>query len=204
MRFLIQRVLNASVTVGNKEISRINKGVCVLVGIYKNDTIKDGKRLINKLLGMRLWPDNQGNPWKTSIKDNNYEILFVSQFTLYARMKGTKPDYSHAMSPNDAKILYNEFKELSYKLYDKNKIFDGEFGAKMKVNINNDGPVTIMLNTDDIHQNNDKKPDSNKTRKKEAKKQQKIININNNDNSNTDQSKCVQLIDSVLQRLNDL
>merc|ERR1719419_1358251 len=99
MRFVIQRVRSASVSVDNKVISSINRGLCVLVGIHKDDTIKDGQRLISKLLGMRLWPDQDDRPWRTSVVSNEFEILFVSQFTLYARMKGTKPDYSHSMPP---------------------------------------------------------------------------------------------------------
>ena len=199
MRFVVQRVLSASVSVDNKVISSIHKGVCVLVGINKNDTIKDGERLISKLLGMRLWPDTNDRPWRTSIVDNKFQILFVSQFTLYARMKGTKPDYSHAMTPSDADKLYQQFLNIARKKYENDKIFDGKFGAYMNVKIENDGPVTICLNTDDSVAKQKKNPNSKTTLKKKqnkaSKKQEKINQENSkknndekkeNDNANND------------------
>eukprot|EP01083_Nonionella_stella_P007423 21460_1 len=173
MRFVIQRVLSASVAVDNIVISSINRGVCVLVGIGQDDTMKDAQRLISKLLGMRLWADQDGKPWRRSIVNNGYEILFVSQFTLYARMKGTKPDYSHAMPPKEAEVLYNQFLDLARKKYESDKIFDGKFGAYMNVKIENDGPVTIHLNTDDSVAKQKKDPNSKRSQRK---KQSKIEN----------------------------
>ena len=191
MRFVIQRVLSASVSVDSKVISSINRGVCVLVGINKDDTIKDGERLISKLLGMRLWPDTNDRPWRESLVNRQYEILFVSQFTLYARMKGTKPDYSHAMTPKDAEKLYNQFLDLAKSKYDSNKIFDGKFGAKMNVKIENDGPVTICLNTDDSVAKQKKDPNSKRSKAKKEhaafKKQQK--NNNDKDSNQNDEKK---------------
>lgn len=88
MRCIIQRVLNASVTVGGNKISKINKGLLVLVGVHRDDTKADREWLARKILNLRLWPDEQGKPWNKSVKDMGYEVLLVSQFTLYTTLKG--------------------------------------------------------------------------------------------------------------------
>lgn len=88
MRAIIQRVISGSVTVNGKKVSSIKKGLLVLVGITKADTKADREWLIRKLINIRLWPDDAGKPWNKSIKDLNYELLLVSQFTLYSTMKG--------------------------------------------------------------------------------------------------------------------
>lgn len=217
MRFVIQRVLSASVSVDSKVISSIGKGVCVLVGIHRDDTIQDGKRLISKLMGMRLWPDKEERPWKTSLVDNHFEILFVSQFTLYARMKGTKPDYSHAMTPEDARKLYDNFLALARSKYDSEKIFDGQFGAYMKVQIENDGPVTITLNTDDSVAKQKKDPNSHKSQKKKEKTNGKPMKSKDNgqgqvqpssskkatQSNRTNQGSLLQRMDKVIDFLDD-
>jgi D-aminoacyl-tRNA deacylase len=94
MRAIIQRVISGSVTVNGVKISSIKKGLLVLVGITKADTKADRDWLIRKLINIRLWPDENGKPWNKSIKDLSYELLLVSQFTLYATMKGIKPQFS--------------------------------------------------------------------------------------------------------------
>lgn len=88
MRVVIQRVTRASVTVEDYVTGAINEGLAILVGIKRGDTVKEAERMVNKILGMRMWPDQTDNPWKKNVKEMEREILFVSQFTLYARMKG--------------------------------------------------------------------------------------------------------------------
>ena len=142
MRLLVQRSLNSNVSVNNKIVGKIEKGLVVLVGFTNDDTEKDVDYLINKVLNLRIFDDENGVMNK-SILDVNGEILSVSQFTLYAdTKKGNRPSYIGAMKNNDAINLYNLFNE---KLKEKISVETGIFGADMKVNIINDGPVTIML-----------------------------------------------------------
>uniref|UniRef100_A0A6B2LP59 D-aminoacyl-tRNA deacylase n=1 Tax=Arcella intermedia TaxID=1963864 RepID=A0A6B2LP59_9EUKA len=146
MRVIIQRVLRGSVSVGGKQISSINRGLVVLVGIKAGDTEKDAQWICNKLLKARLWPkDNK--EWNISLQDQKYEILLVSQFTLYAVFKGLKPDFHNAMPPNEAKLFYNNFVDLVKKNYEPSLVKDGEFGAMMEVEIINDGPVSLTLDS---------------------------------------------------------
>merc|ERR1711994_917371 len=93
----VQRVVKASVSVGDDLVSSIGQGLCVLVGISKYDTHKDMEYMVRKLVNLRLWDNDQGKRWSCSVKDKNFEILCVSQFTLYCTLKGNKPDYHMAM-----------------------------------------------------------------------------------------------------------
>ena len=146
MRAIIQRVLSSSVTVGGETISSINKGLCVLVGITKGDTEKEVEQVVRKVLNMKLWPDEKGRPWQSSVMAMGYEVLFVSQFTLYAQThKGNRPDFSKALGPEQAKPMYEGLLKLARSSYPKGTVCDGEFGANMLVQIANDGPVTIPL-----------------------------------------------------------
>ncbi|XP_017037847.1 D-aminoacyl-tRNA deacylase isoform X2 [Drosophila kikkawai] len=99
---------------------------------------------VRKILALRLF-EEEGKRWQKSVKDLSLEILCVSQFTLYHRLKGNKPDFSAAMKGEEAQQLYNQFLERLGQSYDSSKIKDGKFGAYMQVHIENDGPVTINL-----------------------------------------------------------
>ncbi|KAI7899209.1 D-tyrosyl-tRNA deacylase [Cokeromyces recurvatus] len=147
MRAVIQRVTKASVTVDNKVISSIQKGLCVLLGIGTDDTEKDIDYMVNKILNIRVFNEND-IMWKKGVKDAGLELLCVSQFTLQAQtIKGNKPDFHRAMKSESAKEMYALFLEKLGKAYDPSKIKDGEFGAMMLVDISNDGPVTLELDS---------------------------------------------------------
>ena len=141
---LLQRVSSSSVRIDNKEIAKINRGYNILLGILKDDTIEDINKLIPKILKLRLFNDECGK-MNLSIKDIDGEILVISQFTLGANYKkGNRPSFMDAMNPRDAKILYRTFVD-TLKDYITTK--EGVFGASMSVEIINDGPVTIILDS---------------------------------------------------------
>ena len=144
MKVVIQRCNKASVIVNNDKRS-INKGVVVLLGMTHNDQEKDIDYLIKKITNLRIFEDKD-NKMNYSVKDINGEILLVSQFTLYANTKeGNRPSFTDSMKYNDAIELYNTF---IYKLKETNIPFKtGEFGEDMKVKLENDGPVTIIIDT---------------------------------------------------------
>ncbi|EDV49523.1 D-aminoacyl-tRNA deacylase isoform X1 [Drosophila erecta] len=144
MRAVIQRVKAAKVTVLDELVSSIGPGLCVLVGIKATDTARDVEYLVRKILALRLF-EEEGKRWQKSVKDLNLELLCVSQFTLYHRLKGNKPDFSAAMKGDEAQKLYNHFLDQLGQSYNSSKIKDGKFGAYMQVYIENDGPVTINL-----------------------------------------------------------
>lgn len=178
MRAIIQRVTSASVSVNGKIISQIKNGLCVLIGICHDDTEKDANYICDKLLKIRLWPEEGkggkvGRPWAVNVQQLDYDVLLVSQFTLYARLKGNKPDYHGAMAPQEAKKFYQIFVEKVHKTYKKDtKVHDGEFGAYMSVDIQNDGPVTIDLDSD----SQPWKQKTEKIEKKDVKSQKKNSN----------------------------
>ncbi len=143
MRLLIQRVSNAAVVVDNNLISEIKNGLLVFIGISADDNESTIDWLVNKLLNLRIFEDDTGK-MNLSVSDLNYDIMIISQFTLYANCKrGRRPDFTNAGKPEQAEKLYNSFiKELESK-YKAPKT--GIFGADMKVSLLNDGPVTIIL-----------------------------------------------------------
>ncbi len=146
MKVVIQRCSKGSVYVNNKLISSIDKGFVLLVGIAKDDTLEDVKYLANKILKLRIFNDEKGIMNK-SIVDINGEILSISQFTLQTKTKeGNRPSYANAASFDQAKDLYNKF---NFILNSKIKTTEGVFGSDMLVNINNDGPVTIIIDSKD-------------------------------------------------------
>ncbi|KAK7071498.1 D-tyrosyl-tRNA(Tyr) deacylase [Halocaridina rubra] len=147
MRAVIQRVRQASVSVGDELISSIGRGVCVLIGIHKNDTPADIEYIVRKILNTRIFEDANGKRWQIGVKDAGLEILSVSQFTLYCELKGNKPDYRHAMGGEAAQNFYQDFIQQLRKQYKPEMIKDGVFGAMMQVNIENDGPVTINIDS---------------------------------------------------------
>lgn len=148
MRALIQRVSKASVTVLNKRISGIQNGLLVFVGIEDIDTVDDIEWLSSKIVNLRIFDDENNVP-NISVKDNGGNILLVSQFTLHANTKkGNRPSYIRASKPEFARPMYEKMiTQLEHDL--GKKIFTGEFGADMKVELLNDGPVTIWIDTKD-------------------------------------------------------
>ena len=138
MRAVIQRVLRASVRVGDETISSIERGLCVLIGICQDDDVNDLDYIAKKLLSIRLWPSIDGTKnWTRSIRDIDGSLLCVSQFTLHATLKGTKPDFHLSMSADQSKNLYEKLLQTLKNQYETNRIFDGEFGAMMNVQIGN-------------------------------------------------------------------
>ncbi len=146
MRIVIQRVSEASVTIERQVKSSIQAGLLILLGIGEEDTEEDAKWLVNKVIGLRIFDDEQG-VMNHSIMDINGEILVVSQFTLMASYKkGNRPSWIHAARHEVSIPLYNYFcKALSEAL--GKPVGTGEFGADMKVRLLNDGPVTICMDT---------------------------------------------------------
>lgn len=143
MRFLVQRVTEASVTVDNIVTGKIGKGFLVLIGITHSDTKDDADFLINKLLNLRVFSD-ENDKMNLNINQVNGELLLVSQFTLYANTShGNRPDFLEAAKPAYAEELYEYIiKECKNRNIN---VQTGIFGADMKVHLLNDGPVTIML-----------------------------------------------------------
>ena len=142
MRVLVQRSLESSVSVDYKVVGKISKGLVLLVGFHKDDTVQDIDYMIQKVLHLRIFNDEQGM-MNRSILESNGEILSISQFTLYAdTKKGNRPSYIEAMKSDQAKILYNLWNQ---KLRELIPVETGVFGADMKVSITNDGPITITL-----------------------------------------------------------
>ena len=143
MRFVIQRVTQASVTVDNKQIGAIEKGFLVLIGVSGEDTKEIADKMIKKLIGMRIFEDENGKT-NLSLADVNGELLLVSQFTLYANCrKGNRPSFIEAGAPDEANKLYE------YIISEASKqvpvVEHGIFGADMKVSLENDGPFTVIF-----------------------------------------------------------
>ena len=146
MRVVIQRVKRASVTIGGIPKSRIDHGLLVFVGIEGQDDISDVEWLCNKIVQLRIFNDNDGI-MNMSVAETEGSIMSVSQFTLHAKTKkGNRPSYINAASQETAIPLYNYFNETLAKLLGKS-IATGEFGAMMDVELINDGPVTILIDT---------------------------------------------------------
>ena len=142
MKVVIQRVDSSSVTVSNEEISSINGGLLLLWGVEVNDSIEDVNVLTEKILNLRIFSDEEGKMNK-SIADVGGSILLVSQFTLLADVsKGNRPSFIKSENPDNAKLL---LKSAIKNFSEKVEIKEGEFGAFMKVELINDGPVTILL-----------------------------------------------------------
>ncbi|KAK9048549.1 hypothetical protein SSX86_032486, partial [Deinandra increscens subsp. villosa] len=146
MKAVVQRVASASVEVEGRMVSEIGPGLLVLIGIHELDTDSDADYICRKVLNMRLFPNEKtGKTWDQNVMQKNYEVLLVSQFTLYGILKGNKPDFHVAMAPDKAKSMYASLVQRFQTSYRSNAVRDGEFGAMMKVNLVNDGPVTMQL-----------------------------------------------------------
>ncbi|GAA5858352.1 hypothetical protein JCM8547_004662 [Rhodosporidiobolus lusitaniae] len=151
MKAVLQRCKSASVTVDGRVVSSIGRGVLCLIGVGTGDTEHEREWLASKILGMKLFPEDKDGEvwgWKKSVVDADYEVLCVSQFTLMANLrKGSKPDFHGAMSSETSKAFYEAFLQDMRSKYKADKIFDGEFGAMMDVQLVNDGPVTLILDS---------------------------------------------------------
>jgi len=143
MKIVLQRVKEANVRVKGKIVGKINKGIALLVGIERGDREEGAKYLANKIVNLRIFPDNEGK-MNLSLLDVRGEILAVSQFTLAASLKkGRRPSFENAEEPKKAEELFNFFvNELKSK---RVKVETGIFGAMMEVFLINDGPVTYIL-----------------------------------------------------------
>ncbi|MCH4040165.1 MAG: D-aminoacyl-tRNA deacylase [Eubacteriales bacterium] len=148
MRFVIQRVQKAAVTVDGREIGAIDKGFLVLVGVEDSDTEAVADKMVRKMIGLRIFEDEQGLTNK-NLASVGGSLLVVSQFTLYADCrKGNRPSFIRAGKPEHAEKLYEYI--LSKCAESVPIVRHGEFGADMKVSLVNDGPFTIVLDSDEI------------------------------------------------------
>lgn len=146
MRVVIQRVQHASVTVEENIIGKIEKGLLVLAGFEENDNQADFEWMANKIIQLRIFNDENG-VMNLSVQDLEGDLLVVSQFTLHAlTKKGNRPSYIKSSPPDFAKNQYNEFVKVLQNKYIR-QIQTGEFGADMKVELLNDGPVTICIDS---------------------------------------------------------
>lgn len=148
MKFVIQRVTQADVTVEDKVIGKIGKGFLVLIGVGQEDTKEIADKMIKKMVGLRIFEDENGKT-NLALKDVDGEMLLISQFTLYANCKkGNRPSFIEAGAPDMASEMYEYITEECKKSVPI--IERGSFGAEMKVSLVNDGPFTIVLDSEQI------------------------------------------------------
>ncbi|MFZ1701788.1 MAG: D-aminoacyl-tRNA deacylase [Pyrinomonadaceae bacterium] len=146
MRVVVQRVSRAKVTVSGRIVGEIEQGLLVLLGIAKDDQISDADYLVEKLINLRIFDDGEGK-MNLSLTDIDGEMLVVSQFTLYAdTRRGRRPSFIEAARGEDAVEIYRHFVEKSQAVI--RKVATGEFGAMMDVELVNDGPVTIVIDSE--------------------------------------------------------
>lgn len=146
MRVIIQRCSRAEVRINDKTVGKIQKGFVLLVGITHNDTEKEVELLAKKVSGMRIFEDENGK-MNLALADVDGAVLSISQFTLYGdAKKGNRPSFIQAARPEIAEPLYNQFNKILREQHNLT-VETGEFGADMKVDFINDGPVTIILDT---------------------------------------------------------
>jgi len=146
MRALLQRVSYASVIVDNEIVGQINQGLLILLGVGPNDTKEQARTLADKIIHLRIFEDDEGK-MNRSLRDTGGAALVVSQFTLYAdTRKGRRPSFINAASPAIAEPLFEQFKDMlaGYTI----QVASGSFGATMQINLSNEGPVTIWLDTE--------------------------------------------------------
>ncbi|CAE7453173.1 D-tyrosyl-tRNA(Tyr) deacylase 1 [Symbiodinium microadriaticum] len=147
MKLVIQRVTRASVVIDEKTHSSIGKGLLLLLGIEQGDGLDQVNHLASKVSKLRLWPDlkDSKKQWASSVVDNGFELMVVSQFTLFATFKKPKPDFHQAMGGSEAEGLYEAFVGKCRSELSPGKVSTGSFGAMMNVELCNDGPVTVEL-----------------------------------------------------------
>lgn len=150
MRAVIQRVKYASVTINGAVKSKIEQGFLILFGAGEGDTVEDAELLAKKTAGMRIFCD-ENDKMNLSLADIGGSVIVVSQFTLYADCRrGNRPSFTNAAPPAEANELYEYFVKLLRDEYGIKNVQTGEFGADMKVELLNDGPVTIILDSDEL------------------------------------------------------
>lgn len=148
MKFVIQVVSEANVKINDEVRGEINRGLVVLIGVGKEDTKEIADKMIKKMLGLRIFADENGKT-NLSLSSVNGGLLLISQFTLYADCsRGNRPGFTMAGSPDLAKELYEYI--ISECKKQVNEVGEGEFGADMKVSLVNDGPFTIVLDSEDL------------------------------------------------------
>ena len=148
MRLVVQEVLKASVSISGEEVASIGRGELVLVGLKEGDDGKIVERMIDKLLKARIFPDGQGMT-NLSLSQIGGEILAVSQFTLYGSLKdGNRPSFVEAMKPDKARVLFKYFQERLTSLFPSARF--GVFQADMQVSLVNDGPFTVLFDSEQL------------------------------------------------------
>lgn len=147
MRAVVTRVKSAAVAIDGRINGKIGQGLCVLLGVGPNDTEEDAKRLADKICNVRIFEDENGR-MNLNLETVGGSLLVVSQFTLYADLKSRRPGFSHAAKPDKAVPLYELFMQ---ECRDKGfSVEHGEFGADMQVESVNDGPVTLVYDTEQV------------------------------------------------------
>lgn len=150
MRAIIQRVGSASVTINGETVGSIEAGYMILLGVSQQDTDEQAQKLWSKISKLRIFCDEAGKT-NLSIHDIAGSVLIVSQFTLYADCKkGNRPSFTRAGAPDEANRLYEAFLELARTDLGPDRVAHGSFGAEMQVALVNDGPFTILLDTDTL------------------------------------------------------
>ncbi|KAA0211792.1 D-tyrosyl-tRNA(Tyr) deacylase [Ignavibacteria bacterium CHB1] len=146
MKAVIQRVLKADIKVKNENVASIDNGLLVFIGVAKGDNFSIAELMCRKIIDLRIFDDANGK-MNLSLSDIRGSILFVSQFTLCAdnNKSGNRPSFINAEEPQKAKKIYEHLVNYATEYYDSSKIQTGVFAAEMKVNLTNDGPVTIIL-----------------------------------------------------------
>ena len=148
MRAVVQRVSRAAVEVDGEAVGEIGRGYLVLLGVGHDDTEQEAQKLLRKLLGLRIMEDGEGKT-NLALADVAGELLVVSQFTLFANCRrGRRPSFTDAAAPEQAEALYERFVSLARA--ESVRVETGSFGAKMEVSLVNDGPFTVVLDTDDL------------------------------------------------------
>ncbi len=148
MRAVVQRVSRAAVEVDGDVVGEIGRGYLVLLGVGHDDTEQEAQKLLRKLLGLRIMEDGEGKT-NLALADVAGELLVVSQFTLFANCRrGRRPSFTDAAAPEQAEALYERFVSLARA--ESVRVETGSFGAKMEVSLVNDGPFTVVLDTDDL------------------------------------------------------
>ena len=149
MRVVIQRVTDASVEVNGEVVGKIDRGILGYIGVEKGDTIKEMQFMADKIVNLRIFPDEHGR-MNLSIKDIDGSFLSISQFTLASYIKkGRRPDFTNAEDPDKANLLWQEFnRSLSLEV----PVEKGVFGAMMKIRSTNDGPVTFIIEKAPLNQ----------------------------------------------------
>lgn len=150
MKFVIQRVTSASVEVEKEVIGKIDTGFLVLIGVSNEDDTQIADKLVRKMLGLRIFQDEEGKT-NLSLDSVNGSVLLVSQFTLYADCKkGFRPSFINAGAPDHAEELYEYIIQSCKNVLGESRVATGSFGADMKVSLLNDGPFTIILDSRDL------------------------------------------------------